>query len=64
MQQKQLAMQEQQQAKLDAQERDQKASLLARQRAVASGGMRTLMADASLGAVGNGGQSTLGSGQA
>lgn len=57
MQQKQLELQQQQQAKLDAQTRDQQASLLARQRAGATGGMRMLMADSSLG----GGDSTLGS---
>jgi len=56
MQQKQLDLQAQQQAKLDAQTRDQQSALLARQRAGASGGMRMLMSDASLG----GGDSTLG----
>ena len=62
MQQKQLDLQQKQQEKLDAQQRDQQAALLARQRAGASGGMRALMSDASLGATGAGGQSTLGSG--
>lgn len=62
MQQKQLDMQQKQQEKLDAQSRDQQASLLARQRAGASGGMRALMSEASLGATGTSGQSTLGNG--
>lgn len=49
MQQKQLELQSQQQAKLDAQARDQNAAVLARSRASAGGGMRSLMASASLG---------------
>jgi len=60
MQQQQLDLQKKQQEKLDAQQRDQQASLLARQRAGASGGMRMLMSDASLG---TDNASTLGSNQ-
>lgn len=61
MQQKQLDLQEQQQAKLDAQTRDQQAAVLARSRAAASGGTRMLMSQASLGATGASGPTTLGS---
>ena len=43
LQQQQLELQKQQQEKLDAQERDRQAALLARTRAGASGGMRTLI---------------------
>lgn len=66
MQAQQLAMMKQQQAKLDAQERDRQAALLARARAGASGGMRTLIAGSSLGnssadgAAPAGGNATLG----
>lgn len=49
MQMQQMAMQAQQQAKLDAQERDQKAQLLARQRAGQVGGYRALISSSSLG---------------
>lgn len=59
MQQKQLELQQKQQDKLDAQERDAKASVLARQRATASGGSRSLMSTASLSGD-SGGQQTLG----
>jgi hypothetical protein len=61
MQQKQLDLQEQQQAKLDAQTRDQQAAVLARARAAGSGGSRMLMSQSSLGASGANGPTTLGS---
>ena len=61
MQQKQLDLQEKQQEKLDTQTRDQQAAVLARSRAAASGGSRMLMSQASLGASGAGGPTTLGS---
>jgi len=60
MQQQQLDLQKKQQEKLDAQQRDQQASLLARQRAGTVNGMRMLMSDASLG---TDNASTLGSNQ-
>lgn len=60
MQQKQLDLQKAQQDKLDAQQRDQSAATLARARAGAGGGMRSLMASASLG----NDTSTLGNNQA
>lgn len=44
----QLAMQQAQQAKIDQQERDNKAALLARQRAGQSGGYRALISASSL----------------
>lgn len=53
MMQQQLIMQQRQQEKLDAQERDQKAQLLARQRAGQFGGSRSLISTASLGGGGN-----------
>jgi hypothetical protein len=49
MMQQQMAMQAAQQVKVDAQERDQKAALLARQRAAQFGGSRSLISAASLG---------------
>ena len=61
MQQKQLDLQEKQQEKLDAQTRDQQAAVLARARAAGSGGSRMLMSQASLGASGANGPTTLGS---
>lgn len=65
MQQKQIDMQEKQNTKLDSQERDQKAQVLARQRAAMSGGSRALMSEASLGTADTGGSATtLGSAQA
>lgn len=61
MQQKQLDLQEKQQVKLDTQTTDQQAAVLARSRAAARGGQRQLMSQASLGATGANGSTTLGS---
>jgi NAD-dependent DNA ligase len=60
MQQQQLDLQKKQQEKLDAQQRDQQAQVLARARAGAGGGMRQLMSQATLGANGTNGSTTLG----
>lgn len=65
-QQKQLALQEQQQLRLDNQERDQKAAALARLRAGTTGGTRALMSilsynNAASSGSDMGSQSTLGS---
>jgi len=60
LQQQAMDLQQKQQDRLDSQQRDTQAALLARQRASASGGMRMLMSPSSIGPQG-GGQSTLGS---
>ena len=57
---KQMAIQQTQQDRLDAQEREQKASLVAKQRAARFGGARALMSGASLSDTTATGQQTLG----